>query len=56
MKNLIEIEILDRRPDKSAKTLLESSGVARHVWCPKLNSPVCKIGHSDFDRIGTPDS
>jgi hypothetical protein len=33
------------------KTLLESDEEAKHIQCPKPDSPVCKTGYSNFDRI-----
>jgi hypothetical protein len=57
MKILIEIEIFAERPNMSRQitgqvwqTLLESDEEAEHIRCPKSDSPVCKIGHSDFDK------
>jgi hypothetical protein len=51
MKNFIEIENFDRRPDKSKGitrevwyNLLESSEEAVYVWCPKPDSLVSKTG------------
>jgi hypothetical protein len=59
---LIQIGIFAGRTDMSGriigqlrKTLLESGEEARHVQCPKPDSPVWKTGYSGFDRTDTVD-
>jgi hypothetical protein len=53
IKDLIKIEIFDRRPDKSGKPYWNPMRKAGQVRCLKLDSLICKTGYSGFDRIDT---
>jgi hypothetical protein len=43
----------ERLPDKFRKPYWNPVIKAGHIWCPKLDSLVCKTGYSGFDRTDT---